>query len=81
MIKEVETSIPFISVEKDRKIVHLYYEKECPKLELLYEKYGKKNVNVREIKLKKRIIVTPDENIGRRRVRKPHVNIRVCQLR
>ena len=77
MIKEAEISIPFISVEKDRKIVHLYYEKECPKLELLYEKYGKKNVNVRGIKLKMRTIVTSDENIGRRRVRKPHINIRV----
>ena len=77
MIKEAEISIPFISVEKDREIIHLYYEEECPKLELLYEKYGKENVNVRGIKLKKRAIVTSDENIGRRRVRKPHINIRV----
>lgn len=77
MIKEAEISIPFISVEKDGEIIHLYYEEECPKLELLYEKYGKENVNVRGIKLKMRTIVTSDENIGRRRVRKPHINIRV----
>lgn len=77
MIKEAEISIQFISVEKDRKIVHLYYEKECPKLELLYGKYGKENVNVRGVKLKMRTIVTSDENIGRRRVRKPQINIRV----
>lgn len=81
MIKEAEISIPFIFVEKDGKIIHLYYEEECPKLELLYDKYGKENVNVRGIKLKRRIIVTSDENIGRRRVRKPHINIRVYQLR
>lgn len=81
MIKKAEISIPFIFVEKDGKIIHLYYEEECPKLELLYDKYGKENVNVRGIKLKRRIIVTSDENIGRRRVRKPHINIRVYQLR
>lgn len=51
--KEFETSIPFISVEKNGKIIGLYFEKECPTLYKLYRKYGTKNVTVRELKIKR----------------------------
>lgn len=81
MIKEFETSIPFISVEKNGKIIGLYFEKECPILYKLYRKYGTENVTVRELKIKRYINILPDENYARRRAQRADDNCRVHQQR
>lgn len=61
MIKSIEITKIFVSVEKDRKIVALYFEKDLPPIGVLYQKYGKNNIHFSEIHLKKRIYV-PSES-------------------
>lgn len=60
MIKEVEITTVLVSVEKDEKIIKLYFGRECPPLETLYLKYGKSNVHVEELKSKRRILISVD---------------------
>ena len=74
MIKEVVTSTAFISVEENGKIVELYFEKECPTLDKLYRKYGKKNITVRELHTKRYINILSDENYARRRTQRADDN-------
>lgn len=74
MIKEVVTSTAFISVEENGKIVGLYFEKECPTLDKLYRKYGKENINVRELRTKRYINILSDENYIRRRTQRADDN-------
>lgn len=66
MIKEIETTKLMTSVEKDGKVVGLYFESELPPLEMLYQEYGKKNVNTMEIKLKNYVSILSDKELRRR---------------
>lgn len=66
MKKEIETVKLITSVEKDGKVVGLYFEKELPLMEYLYRKYGKENVHTKEIKLKSYITVFSDKELRRR---------------
>lgn len=61
MIKEIEVSTVLVSIEKDGKVIQLYFGRECPPLENLYLKYGKSNIHVEELKSKRRILISADD--------------------
>lgn len=60
MIKEVEITTVLVSVEKDGKVIKLYFGREYPSLETLYLKYGKDSVHVEELKSKRRMVISVD---------------------
>lgn len=66
MIKEIETTKLLTSVEKNGKVVELYFENELPPLTYLYHKYGRVNVHTNELKMKSFIYVVSDREFRRR---------------
>lgn len=55
MIKTIETVKYLTSVEKDGKIMALYFENELPPLGILCNKFGKDNIRISQIRFKKAI--------------------------
>lgn len=66
MIREIEIIKLLTSVEKDGKIIRLYYEDELPPVGILYQTFGKENISTKKLKIKKNIEVVSEKELHRR---------------